>query len=420
MKISKLSVTGLRALSQAEFIFQPGMNLLVGVNGVGKTSVLEALCICLSRILPELTLSRSQKQAFDSNDISIGLNTLQVSCNFEFDNKGFELLLVKQRQTTFDKDSTNIRDLIIESPDKDKITPTLKELNLDFKKSATQPIGIYFPTKRSLLVDQKTSNTSTSGGQSAAFAESLSGNRDFNLRTFALWFKVQEELGAEKPISLKHITVLRNAVEKFLPEFSNLRVIEIDGEPKLQIDKSSTPLDLKQLSDGERGILAMVFDIARRLSQANPELSNPLMDGKAIVLIDELDLHLHPRWQRTVVENLTRTFPNCQFIVTTHSPQIIPSVEPEQVILIKGKEIIHPDRTKGMDSNWILKFLMESEDRPKESTKAIEKVESLINENKFKEARTCIADYKKNNLDLTEWSIFEARIARLEVFSKPK
>ena len=136
------------------------------------------------------------------------------------------------------------------------------------------------------------------------------------------------------------------------------------------------------------------------------------------MLIDELDLHLHPKWQRTIVEQLVGTFPNCQFIATTHSPQILSAVEPEQVLLMAPTGVLRPDRTYGMDSNWILRHLLDADDRPPMSTAAIKEVEALIGREAFKKARTAIKKAKENGLDLPEWSILEARIARLEVFGR--
>lgn len=420
MKIKKLSLTGMRAFTQAEFEFLPGMNLLVGVNGVGKTTVLDALRICLSRVMPDITSYPITKQAFETDDISIGAKTLQVSCDFEIESQSFNLFQVKQRESILDNKPGSPRESVIEVKDIEKIVPPIRELLPKNKSDNSKPVGLFFSTKRSIVTDKAVSGHAKGGGLAAAFSESLSPNREFNLPIFAQWIKVQEELGAERPIGLKHIAVLKEAVELFLPGFENLRVEDYEGKSLFKIDKNGTSLNLNQLSDGERGVLSMVLDLARRLSQANPTLPNPLADGTAIVMIDELDLHLHPKWQRTVVENLVRTFPNCQFIVSTHSPQIIPSVEPERILLIKDGKITHPDRTLGMDSNWILRFLMEADDRPQESITAIEKVEKLINEGKFKEARTIINASKNENRDLNEWSMFEARISRLEVFSKPK
>jgi len=155
----------------------------------------------------------------------------------------------------------------------------------------------------------------------------------------------------------------------------------------LLLDKDGVTLNINQLSDGERGILALILDLVQRLLQANPDLEDPLQDGKALVLIDELDLHLHPRWQRMVVQKLTDIFPNCQFIATTHSPQIIGEVAPENVIILdKDKQPYIPDQSLGMDSNWILRFLMETPERDINTQKTLEDIESLIAQRNFPEA----------------------------------
>ena len=172
------------------------------------------------------------------------------------------------------------------------------------------------------------------------------------------------------------------------------------------------------MSDGERGTLALVLDLIRRLVQANPEMSDPVAEAEAVVLIDEIDLHLHPKWQRQIVRKLTMTFPRCQFIATTHSPQVLASVDPDQVHLLAPVGIARPDRSLGMDSNWILRHVMEADDRPENATAAIQSVERLIGKGTFEEARTAISEAKKNGFDLPEWSVLEARIARLEILAK--
>ena len=90
-------------------------------------------------------------------------------------------------------------------------------------------------------------------------------------------------------------------------------------------------LSIEQLSDGQRAVLALAADLAWRMAQGNPHLENPLM-SEAIVLIDEVELHLHPSWQQRVLIDLQRTFPNTQFIVSTHSPQVLTTVDPEHIV----------------------------------------------------------------------------------------
>ena len=106
---------------------------------------------------------------------------------------------------------------------------------------------------------------------------------------------------------------------------------------RLTVRKGEHRLSLTQLSDGERSFLALLGDMVRRLALANPDLENPL-EGHGVVLIDELELHLHPTWQRQVVENLRTTFPNVQFIGTTHSPFVIQSLRPGELINLDPEE----------------------------------------------------------------------------------
>jgi predicted ATP-binding protein involved in virulence len=373
MKINNIHLTGLRAFSQAEFSFQPGMNLIVGVNGVGKTTVLEALRVCLAKILPEITISKGRKESFAITDIKIGMDVLQVDCGFEINESKFQLTVQKKKQGFVGNDSGDPRNQGIETPDIDAVIPAFSKDQLKISKSRAQPLGIYFSTRRSLAVDQKASTTASAGGIAAAFAESLSSNRDFNLRLIAQWIKVQETLAEENPKIIRHSTALREAIQTFLPEFKNPHVIETDAGVDFIVEKNDIPLNAFQLSDGERGMLSLVMDLAKRLSQANPDLEYPLRDGKAVVLIDELDLHLHPKWQRTIVENLTRTFPRCQFIATTHSPQIIGEVEPSRITIIDAKPH-SPAISFGVDSSRVLEEILETPSRNKSVDEMLKKL----------------------------------------------
>ncbi|MCK9365190.1 MAG: AAA family ATPase [Syntrophales bacterium] len=416
MRIKNLQVANLRSFDQAKFDFQEGMNLLVGVNGVGKTTVLDALCICLSRILPNVTASRSRPLPFVEDDIRVHSNFMTVNCSFKFQGTDFTYLVHKNRESSVPRDSDKPREQVWETPDKEDFQPPLPSSFKELKKEKEQPLGIFFSTRRSLVSDASPSTASAAGRQAAAFADALS-RRELRLQEIAYWIRAQEAQGAELPLVLKHLVALKRAAKCFLPECDNLRA-DKSPKPRLLVDKAGKTLDLRQLSDGERGMFALVLDLAQRLSQANPKLEDPVKNGSAIVLIDEIDLHLHPKWQRSVVMQLTETFPNCQFIATTHSPQIVAAVEPEQVLLFKGSDIIRPDRTLGMDTNWILRFLMETDDRPSDASKAILDVEALIRESNFKNARLLIDAKRNAGLDLPEWSVLEARMARMELLAE--
>ncbi len=117
-------------------------------------------------------------------------------------------------------------------------------------------------------------------------------------------------------------------------------------------------LSFSQLSSGYRNMLALVMDFARRLALANPQMENPL-EAEAILMIDELDLHLHPTWQQKIIPDLRKVFPNTQIIATTHSPEIVTTVERHQVKILEDYQIKEcPSPTRGMKSSDIVRYVL--------------------------------------------------------------
>lgn len=162
----------------------------------------------------------------------------------------------------------------------------------------------------------------------------------------------------------------------------------------MTVEKQGQQLIINQLSDGEKCLLAMVGDLARRLAIANPDPSFDPLQGSGVVLIDEIELHLHPKWQRGIIPDLKKTFSKCQFIVTTHSPQVISDVK--WIYLLKAAQeeiVVEKIRSFGKDSNRILRTLMGTSERH-------EKIQQDLKE--------LFQDIDKGNLD-------RARQLRLEI-----
>ena len=302
MKLRRLSVNNLRAFDQAAFDFHPEFTLLVGINGVGKTTVIETLRICLSRLLPRFTASRIRPKAFNDDDIQVGAAALTVELDHSINSKPYKLLIYKNRERSIIHEPVSALEQTPAKLDRETLTPDFGPKARAMKKAQAQPLGLYFGTQRSLASYEQPMARKASGGQATAFAYALV-ERPLRLTEFASWMLAQEELSSKLPRAGKHLNALRSAVDRFLPECADLRAV-FDLQPKLLVDKQSKTLDARQLSNGERGMLALVLDLATRLSQANPELDDPIREGAGIVLIDEIDLHIHPQWQRKIVGQL--------------------------------------------------------------------------------------------------------------------
>lgn len=425
MQFSSLRLVQVRGYEQAEFTFLRGMNLLVGVNGVGKSTVLDVLRIMLMRSLPRLTNIKLRSEGFTASDITNERGTLTAELQMEVGGEILSHLIHHPRHRYVSTGQEGaVRDQTYDQEPRDELTfrdaqgvqhqiNSPRDIPNHAKKVKDQPLAVYFSTRRSLYSEATGSQSERSGGgPTLAFADALR-SRELRIREFTNWWLVQEELGQPE-----RVVALQEVVLRFLDNFTGVRVIR-DPEPKLVLDKRDTPLAVHQLSDGERGMLALVLDLARRLALANPKLSDPLETGQAVVLIDELDLHLHPRWQRTVVRKLTETFPNCQFIATTHSPQIIGEVAPENIILLEpGKQPYRPDQSLGMDSNWILQMLMDSPERNEETTRQLEQISDLLEDGSYEEAAEAIEQLRAQIPSDPELARLQTRLDRLQILGE--
>jgi predicted ATP-binding protein involved in virulence len=195
----------------------------------------------------------------------------------------------------------------------------------------------------------------------------------------------------------QELNTVTKAIEQFVPEYTHLRVKRVP-RPHMLIDKNKETFNLDQLSDGEKNLIALVGDIARRLAIGNPHKKNPLK-GDGVILIDEIDLHLHPSWQRLVVPKLLEVFPNCQFFISTHSPQVISHVKPESVFLLEqiegGLSYSKVDETYGMSLDRVVELVMDDESRPDLVRKDIDKLFELIERKKFTKAKELLTSLKE-------------------------
>ena len=414
MIVTRLKLTNVRGVEDAEFAFKAGLNLIVGVNGVGKTTALDALRVCFSRVFQGITPSKSKAMSFELSDIRLGFPFLSAIAHFEVEKQEFRFERLEWRHKVAADNEKNLTELRREIIENDRLSERprklLRELqkpqslvDSDFyspDKSALRsalsqegpPLAVFYSTNRSVITAAQTKGKSA-GGQAAAYAEALLP-RSWNVEQFADWIRVQEALAGERKDAGRHIVVMKAAAARFLPGCTDLSAGSEKGQ-SLIVTKGDLELDIRQLSDGERGVLGVALDLARRLSQANPESKDPLISGRAVVLIDEIDLHLHPGWQRKIVHKLESAFPLCQFIATTHSPQVVGEVPRDRVQLLSTDGVAAPSVAKGADSNWLLEHVMDAASESPQSAALIEEVENSLVEGDLIGARTALRSLRQ-------------------------
>ena len=329
MKIRQLAVRDFRAFAgEHVFEFSDRFAVIAGVNGQGKTSLLDGLASILMQFLAELGVTTNYRYGrWKSSDINAHRESAQVSIAARCAGipvNNFSVSLYRAGAWSGARATTSTEHL----------APAVARAILAAYGDPTAledqaPIAVYYTTDRAGYRLPKSLPTDLPDFRQVAYRGALSNRmvdyRDFMAR-YMVWSRTPER---------REQRAFDRALDVFLPGFGE---VEIREEPlRLTISKGDARISLQQLSDGERAFLAVLGDLVRRLALANPDLANPL-EGHGVVLIDELELHLHPRWQREVVEKLRVTFPNIQFIATTHSPFVIQSLRPGELINLDPEE----------------------------------------------------------------------------------
>ncbi|OJT22160.1 hypothetical protein BO221_23930 [Archangium sp. Cb G35] len=411
MRVQRLELTHFRGIRNLTLDFPENVTVLVGVNGAGKTSILEALRASLAFLLKLVQMGvrggvegrnqlRFRQEIANYNwpgqklplylqesDIQVGQRALSLTVNAHTD-RGDLAWSIKGQSTlpgeigldgTWNKLIEHALELAARV-ERDPLTPV--------------PLAIYYAASHSANRDEPLFEEGGVQNQFAAYEHALTGSGLSSTSAFVSWFRRREDFENEKRLDDaefrdSQLQAVRHAVEKLLPGFSAPR---IRRQPmRMVVRKGEAEVDIRHLSDGERYLLTLGADIARRLALANPAAARPELCS-AIILIDEIETHLHPSWQRRVIPALESAFPNSQFIITTHSPQVLSKVRPECIYLLRHEDgeihAMHPDASFGRDSNRILEDLMGDDERPIEIKQMLSDYFHLIDQGKIDEARS--------------------------------
>lgn len=419
MKLKKLTLENFRCFSDLEINFHDRLTVIVGGNGVGKTTILDGVAILLGRFVTRLPgVSGIGTSPADIRIVSNGKICPAFRCSMEMD-VSTELGVLGVRGTDVDggtlvgwslsrlRDKTPktkleaVKTLRSESIGWKQIDAFADRLvNADLESTPYQmPLIAYYGTNRAVFeTPLRRRNFKTEFARFDSLAGALSPSANFK-RVFE-WIHAKENEEAreqKKLLSFEYedveLAVVRRAITTFFPDFQNPRteIRPLRFVVDRQKNGQTVTFDLNQLSDGYRTMLALVADLASRMAEANPPLianMDPL-HTEAVVLIDEVDLHLHPAWQQEVLPQIQGVFPKTQFVVTTHSPQVLTTVPPECIRELNWEndevKIRVPDFSLGAESPVVLQTIQGVNPRPQSMpiVKKLNRYLELISLNKW-------------------------------------
>jgi len=404
MRIDSIRIIDFRGIQDKEFYFDPHFNVLIGENGSGKTSVLEALAAALN---PYVAISLgSNVRPIRKEDVRIEdfgpsiEDKIKTSLKVkgEIDGKLINWEIKKSRfyWGFMQSDDQSLRNI-----SKEHFTI----LSENGGKDLILPVFDYLGCGRLFSEPSKSLKTLKKGSRYEGYYNCLDSIS--SIKKFASWFKTMElsSLQGDKD-SKWNVQVIQNVVKNCLEGWETI-VFNIKEDQLMAIRSTNQHemLPFSYLSDGQRNVIGMVADIAYRCVLLNPYLGlDAAKKSPGIVLIDELDLHLHPKWQRTIVEKLKETFPEIQFITTTHSPFIVQSLKSEELTNIEEKYSDADYLNKGIE--WVSENIM-----------GVENVESSDRYSLNKELAKkylVITEKMKNTEDSTEIQKLESELNGLE------
>lgn len=410
MKLKRIKLTNFRAFDGLELVLQEDINVLVARNGQGKTSILDAIAQGLGPLLTRLP------------KIS-GVGTRNI--DIKQDDNGKLKPYYRIELELFDGTRWDISEKRDKSTQTSKVIPPAigRKALYDFADAFvdsenndqpyTLPVLAYYGTGRGVFdIPERRRSFQKNFSRFEALTGALHSR--VNFKRFFEWFyamedeerrEIQERRDFDYKLpGLEAVRAVitgneRLSVPGLLPEFSSPRTetrplrFLVDWQ---KVDGHADALRIDQLSDGFRTTLAMAMDIAGRMAEANPD-ADDILATPGIVLIDEVDLHLHPEWQQRILPELSNIFKNIQWIVSTHSPQVLTTVEARCIHIIENAEgntrIHSPDFSLGAQSSEALHDIQGVSLRPESSVQIVKDL------NRYKEL---VKEEKEDSIEAVE------------------
>lgn len=409
VKIESMTMINFKSFKEISYDFDKQFTLIIGNNGVGKTSILEGLSIVLGGFLAGIDGIDSRNIRLDEvrkSENKVGDATYTIEPQFP--------CIVEAKGTLLDENITWERSINNKKGRTTRVhaKELIKEvhrLSLEITKENStevvlpllsyQSAGRLYSQKREKWLNpfSKSELSRFMGYTDCLAAES-------NIKLFVNWFRRMSLIEIQKKREIGELKAVLYSINKFMSYMLDSDVtIYYDFETEeVIVCKNKEEIPLRLMSSGYRTLIGMIADLSYRAALLNPQLKEKAVDQTpGVVLIDEIDLHLHPNWQWEIIEALKVVFPKVQFIATTHSPIIMSSFEYGYIIDLNKQHTIQ--NTFGWKVGDILEGIMNSSLRDPKVANLIEKVEMLYSK-KFNEG---LSMKDKNDLKEAENTLYQ-------------
>lgn len=397
MYLEKIHIKNYKAIDELEINLKPGVNLLIGDNGAGKTSVLEGIAVALGGMFVNVAGVITKNILKDDvrmivrpmGDSSTAIEYCEPSL------AGCTLHVTEEQSFTWNRIKEEVSATHTKIDDKN-ICVWMKKLTNN--SNSTLPLISFQSAARAWRVKRGDFGTELKkklDDRRCGYIGCLDSSMD--VKSIQQWCLKQEVVISNKG-TVREYEMFKNIVTSFMKEIN-----ELDEKPSIfyspQFDElvfmtDKTEMPISKLGAGYQSLLWMIMDIAYRVCMLNPELeSREQITG--IVLIDEIDLHLHPKWQWNVIDALQKTFVGVQFIIATHSPIVISaSKEANLILLDDARSVSYLPDCYGYEVEDVLRYRQESVSRPKKVKALVDAIENAIDDIDFDKADNALERLK--------------------------
>ena len=401
MFLKSMTLHNFRCFSDLKVNFNNRLTVLVGNNGAGKSTVLEAAAIVagtLTSAMDGLTNYGIKKSDAHYKCFDLGSN-VDVQPQFPVEITAVGTVDGQEISWVRNLNSAKGRGGLASAKEMTRIAENYQNRMRSGDKELKLPIISYYGTGR--LWNQhreKKNDIFEKNSRSNGYIDSLDGAA--NDKLMMKWFQKMTMQQFQRGELIPEFTAVRMAMEQVFSSIAGVSDVQVQfnldtGDiDVLYFDnnKEHIRIPVSLLSDGYKCTISLIADIAYRMAILNPQLLDKVLtETEGIVLIDEIDLHLHPSWQKRILKDLMEVFPKVQFIVSTHAPEVINSVKQESIVVLSHNKVMPAmNETYGKDANTILREVMEVSERPDDIKQLFDQLYSLLDAEAWQQAEHVI------------------------------